>query len=86
MALDVLQLARVAGEGAGGEERVVGWEERGRCVWSIWTRPAARLDVLVVAGEQLQAEELVVAGDEALDFVEDGEGIEGAERVRGCWR
>ncbi len=40
---------------------------------------AAGRDVLVVAGEQLQAEQLVVAGDEALDLVEDGDGVEGAE-------
>jgi hypothetical protein len=33
---------------------------------------------LIVAAEELEAEELVVAGDEALDLVEDGEGIEGA--------
>ena len=35
--------------------------------------------MLVVAGEELQAHEVVVAGDEALDLVEDGGGVEGAE-------
>ena len=34
--------------------------------------------MLVVAGKELEAEEVLVAGDEALDLVEDGEGVEGA--------
>ena len=40
---------------------------------------AAGGEVLVVAGEELEAEKLVVAGDQALDFVEDGVGVEGRE-------
>ena len=35
--------------------------------------------MLIVAAEELEAEEFVIAGDDALDFVEDGEGVEGRE-------
>ena len=89
-ALVLLQVGEhggVAAERAGGEESVVRGQHEIAAVADLHEMGrGGGLQVLVVAAEQLQAEQ-VVAGDEALDLVENGEGIEGAElAARGCLR
>ena len=77
--LHVLQHWRVASQRARGEECVRGRKNEVLAVFNLHEAGGCRGDVLVVAGQELQAEELVVARDETLDLVEDGEGVEGAE-------
>src|SRR5665213_1457174 len=76
---DVVQRGRVAAEGAGGEECVAGGKDEiaAGCLDLDKVRGGG-CEVLVVTGEQLQARERV-AGNESLDLVENGHGIEGAE-------
>ncbi len=61
------------------KRRVVGGQDKVAAVVDLDERcGGGGLQVLVVAGEKLEAQK-VVAGDEALDLVENREGIEGAE-------
>ena len=68
-----------AAECARGEQSIVRREDEVAAVADLdESGRGCGLQVLVVAGQKLEAQQ-VVAGDEALDLVEDGEGIEGAE-------
>ena len=77
--LQVGEHGGVAAQCTRGEERVVRGQDEIAAVADLDERcSGGRLQVLVVAAEKLQAKQ-IVAGDEALDLVEDREGIEGAE-------
>src|SRR6185437_13389007 len=76
---DVVERRGIAPERAGGEERVAGGQDEVAAVGiDLDEATGGGNEVLVVAGEQLEARKRV-AGDEALDLVQNGHGIEGAE-------
>src|SRR5229473_1210377 len=80
-ALVVLQVGehgRVTAECAGGEECVVRRKDEVATVGYLHEVGGCGFEVLVVAAEELEAEQ-VVAGDEALNLIEDSPGIEGAQ-------
>ena len=72
--LQVIQHGGVAAEGSGGEERVVGRQDEvaAGCGGLDLHELSGWREVLIVAADQLEAEQ-IVAGDETLDLVEDGE-------------
>jgi hypothetical protein len=79
VALQVGEHGGVAAEGAGGEEGIGGGEDEVAAIADLHEGGGSGgLEVLCIPREQLQPKQ-TVAGDEALNLVEDRGGIEGAQ-------
>src|SRR5581483_3854199 len=71
-----VQRGRVPAQRTGGEQRVLRREDQLRVTGNGGRRALRNLRVLVITGDQVEARD-VVAGDQALNFVEHGNRIEG---------